>query len=183
MKKTTCPLVLLCAIPLLLAFTCEPGVNKTASSEQASTGDTLVDPSGKAYVRKDAMEIYLAPVRTPEATKDKRVRLALFDANGDYAVDTLRTKLLQNTKFVLWRTVRNSEIRTITEIKYVGSQEKAVLFKKGARKISNNEWILFLPDSLPGLPIEEKYSITFTLENSTTPYTIDPYLRVLPTNP
>jgi hypothetical protein len=179
MKKTTTLLMFLSVMVISLTQSC----NKTVTTE---TKTPPVD-SIKIYEAKDTVAIYLTSVRRNDGNGNYSYHLAMFDANGDYAIDTLITVFKMDNAIkpssgnIQWIKVTRSGIKKIIEIKPVN--DTTVIFRNGTSE-KHGVWNLDLPDTI-NIPegmhyIKEKYLIKYIPKGSNDTITIDPYLRVPP---
>jgi hypothetical protein len=174
MKKTTTFLIFLIIMVIGLTQSC----NKTTIVETKQL-DELND-SVKGL--KDTVAIYLTSVIRQDVNGKSSYHLAMFDANGEYAVDSLITVIRMDTSkkpssgTIQWIKVVKSGIKKIIEIKPV--EDSTVIFRNGASE-HHGVWNLSLKGiNIPPGKTIEKYIIKFIPKGSNDTITIDPYLRI-----
>lgn len=186
MKKTPFIVILLGIGAFSLTQNCVYDRNKPETGQSKEAVDTVKKPNKKIYEHKETVEIYLTSIKQIGERGDTSYHLALFDANGDYAVDTLTTLYLlkkDNPGKFMWRKVHESGIRKIIAIEYTGDKG-SIIFENGVRHLGDDIWDLDLPEDIfvkiKGKEITEKYIIKYLPEGSNDTVIIDPYIRVLP---
>jgi thioredoxin-related protein len=162
MKKISVLLMLFASVTILIH--CQDSAKKKAL-------DDSVKP----------VTIYLVSNRV-EINDTVKYRLAMFDSNGDIAIDSLTTKvkIAKDIKAkVVWEI--QGGIKEITEIKPESPQ--SILFANGVKQ-AGNKFTLQLPDEIPQpvIGIREKYYIKYIPMESNDTITIDPFIRVPPEN-
>lgn len=190
MKKTTPLLMLLSIMIICLTQNCKSDRNKVESDQSPVPVDTVKKPKEKIYEPKETVEIYLTSIKQQGENREISYHLAMFDANGDYAVDSLITMVLPKKgkpEHIKWKKVHASGIKEIKEIKYVGA-DKPIIFKESMISKVDGEWNLEIPDNILEIVGDsiriEKYIIKYVPEDSDEiTVEIDPYLRVPPPPP
>lgn len=136
-------------------------------------------------VPKDTVAIYLTSVKRKDGHGKYSYHLAMFDANGDWDIDSLVTKIrIDTSKFksgnIQWIKVKKSGINNIVEI--ISAELKPVIFRDSAYEHPHDVWNLNIPEDIhipPGGTKPEKYIIKYIPEdNKDTTIIIDPYLRI-----
>jgi hypothetical protein len=186
MKKTPFIVILLGMTAFMLTQNCNPGRNEPGPDQPLVPEDTVYKTKEKIYEPKETVEIYLASIKQKDENGDTTYHLALFDANGDYAVDSLTTIFFpENSKpgQIKWKKVHKSGIKEIVEIKYAG-EGKPVIFRSIVSRLPGDEWKLDLTEDLLKFigdsVVIEKYIIRYIPVNENDTVSIDPYLRVNP---
>jgi hypothetical protein len=186
MKKTP-PLLLLFSIMVIgLTQSCSCKKNNVGPDIFTRSNDSVNDLKKPIYEPKDTVAIYLTSVKRKDGNGKYSYHLAMFDANGNWGIDTLVTGIKHPTgksRKIQWIKVIGSGIKEIAEIKCTES-EPPKIFKNIVQKQNNGVWNLTLPDTIE-IPkdrpyIKEKYLIKYIPEGSNDTITIDPYLRVPP---
>jgi hypothetical protein len=135
----------------------------------------------KVYSQKDTLAIYLTSVERKDTNGKATYHLAMFDANGDFAIDHLTTifkKHVGRPGKILWIKVIGSGIQEITEIR--SNVTSPVIFKNGTYK-TDGIWNLDLTDNLDSVrtkPVKEEYTILYIPEGKHDTIPIDPYIKV-----
>ena len=181
MKKTTTLLMFLIIMTISLTQSCNDKTDTKVIRE-------ITEDTSTIYEAKDTVAIYLTSVIRQDVNGKSSYHLAMFDANGDYAIDNLITKIKIDTikkpgsGNIQWITVIRSGIKKIIEIKPV-KDTTVILFRNGTYE-KHGIWYLDLPDTInipEGQPyIKEEYFIKYIPRGSNDTITIDPYLRVPP---
>jgi hypothetical protein len=186
MKKTPFIVILLGILAFSLIQSCTSDRKQPTIDTSKETVDTVKKPDKKIYVPKETVTIYLAAFKQIGENGDTTYHLALFDANGDFAVDNLTTIFLPEQNIpghIKWKKVHNGGIKRITEIRYAGEGDP-IIFRNGLNRLAEDEWNLDVPldiaKYLGDSGVTEKYVITFIPEEGNVPVPIDPYLRVPP---
>lgn len=186
MKKTPFLVILLGILSFSLTQNCTFDWKQPKNDQARETVDTIKKPGKKIYEHKETVTIYMASVKLIEENGDTTYHLALFDANGDFAVDTLTTLYLigkDKPGNFKWKKVQESGIKKIVSIQYTG-EDPPVIFKNGVKETSEDEWDLSLTEdvmkTIGNANFREKYSIVYLRMHADQPDTIDPYLRVTP---
>ncbi len=190
MKKTPSLLMLLSIMLISLTQSCKYDGNKVVANPSTIIEDTVKKPKEKIYEPKEKVEIYLASIKQKGGDGEISYHLAMFDANGDYAVDSLITMVFPikgKPEHIKWKKIHDGGIREIKEIKYVGTDEP-IIFRKGMINKVDDEWDLEIPINIHELIGDttrtEKYIIIYVPEdNVEITVEIDPYLRVPPKSP
>jgi hypothetical protein len=186
MKKTPFIVVLLGIGAFSLTQNCAGDRSKPETGKLKEAVDTIKKPNKNIYEHKETVEIYLCSIRQIGERGDTSYHLAMFDANGDYAVDTLTTMFLPEKSkpgHIKWKEVYNSGIGKIINIEYAGVGEP-IIFKNGVSHQTGDGWNLDLREDLYKYVgekvLKEKYIIKYIPVNYNDTVIIDPYLRVLP---
>ena len=131
---------------------------------------------------KDTLAIYLTSVIQQDVNSKSSYHLAMFDANGDYAIDSLisvyRMDTLKKPRSgnIQWIKVKQSGIKKIIEIKPV--EDSTVIFRNVTYE-QHGVWNLSLKNiSIPPGRTIEKYIIKYIPAGTNDTITIDPYLRI-----
>ncbi len=176
MKKTTTFLIFLCIMVISLTQSCDKK-NIVAPCKSIGSKDSV-----KIYESKDTVAIYLASVKRKDGNGKSSYHLAMFDANGDWGIDTLITVFkMDNPKKpssgnIQWIKVMKSGIKKIIEIKPV--KDSTVIFRNGTKE-HHGVWNLSLKDiNIPPCGTMEKYIIKYIPKGSNDTITIDPYIRI-----
>jgi hypothetical protein len=179
MKKTTTLLIFISIMVISLT----QGCNKTNIVAPGTSVESI--DTARIYESKDTVAIYLTSVKRKEGNGKPSYHLAMFDANGDWGIDTLITVFRINSikagsGNIQWIKTKKSGIMKITEIKSLA--DSTIIFKKGTYEHPHGVWNLDLPQDInipPGETIKEKYIIIYIpADNKDTTIIIDPYLRI-----
>jgi hypothetical protein len=110
--------------------------------------------------------------------QEEESHLAMFDSNGNGAVDTLKTDVSPGD-VVIWKSDCYSGIRSITRI-YPQESKGGEIFQSDPKKrFLCKGYKLHIPKDVKS-NTEEKYLIEYIPCNSEKPVIIDPFLRVPP---
>jgi len=186
MNKRTVLLMLLSIMVIGLTQSCSCKKNNAETNLISVSNDSVNELKKPIYEPKDTVAIYLTSVKRKDGNGKYSYHLVMFDANGDWGIDTLVTGIKHNigkSRKIQWIKVISSGIKEIAEIKYTESKPPEI-FKNIVQKQKNGVWNLNLPDTIK-MPkdkpyIKEKYCIKYIPEGSNDTITIDPYLRVPP---
>jgi hypothetical protein len=180
MNKATTFVLFLSIMVISLMQCCD---NRPVVATGDSTGSK---DSVNIYESKDTVAIYLASVKRKDGHGKDSYHLAMFDANGDWGIDTLVTIIKidpskDKSGNIRWIKVVKSGIKRIIEIKSLA--DSTIIFKNGTYEHPHGVWNLNLPKEIyehPGKTIEEEYLITYIPEDKDTTIIIDPMIRVPP---
>jgi hypothetical protein len=180
MKKTIPFLVLIGFVAVGLLLSCDKK-NTVEPDGSIKSIDTFT-----VYEPKDTVAIYLASVRRKENNGKYSYHLSMFDANGDWRIDSLVTVYRMNLKHprpgnIMWIKALNGGIKRITEIVPVKG-DSSEIFKYGTFEHPHGVWNLTIPEDIittPGERKVEKYIIKYIPKDKIdTLIIIDPYLRI-----
>lgn len=180
MKKKPVLLMLFGIIAFSLTQSCSSP--QSPGEEESSVLDEMVrKPKEKIYKPKEKVEIYLTFVKLLEENGDTTKCIAMFDANGDFDIDSLTTVFIPQKGIqghIHWITAEESGIQKY-DIEIV-SQSDSVRISQKDVTYQDGEWILALPEDIPVIRAEDeiiKYNlICITDEGDTLGH--DPYIRI-----
>ncbi|MBN2481830.1 MAG: hypothetical protein JXB19_08830 [Bacteroidales bacterium] len=187
MKKTSVLVMLFSIITLSLTQYCRSDRNTDGSGQSIEPEKTVYKPPEKIYEHKETVRIYLTSVKQAGENGDTAYHLAMFDANGDYAIDSLTTVFViskeRKSGHIKWKLVQHSGIQEIIEFKPEDGVPH-IIFQEAVIQENEDEWNLDLTEDMlkkvNAEGVTEKYIIKYIPEHYNDTVTIDPYIKIPP---